>query len=41
MSDLSQALTFAAGLYRQRAAAVYAAYVQRDQLARLGQRPGR
>jgi cytochrome P450 len=41
MSDLSQAVTFAAGLYRQRAAAVYAAYVRRDQLARLGQRPGR
>jgi cytochrome P450 len=41
MSDLSQAVTFAAGLYRQRAGAAYAAYVRRDQFARLGQRPGR
>lgn len=41
MSDLSEALTFAAGLYRQRAAAAYAVYVRRDQVARLGQRPGR
>jgi len=41
VSEFSQAVTFAAGLYRQRAAAAYAAYVRRDQVARLGQRPGR
>jgi hypothetical protein len=41
MSKLGQAITFAAGLYRQRAAVAYAGYVKRDPLALLRLRPGR
>jgi P450-derived glycosyltransferase activator len=41
MSDLGQAISFASGLYRQRAGTVYAGYVRRDPMARLTLRPGR
>jgi P450-derived glycosyltransferase activator len=41
MSDLGQAISFAAGLYRQHADTVYAGYVTRDPLALLRLRPGR
>jgi cytochrome P450 len=41
MSELGQALSFASGLYRQRASVAYAGYVRRDPMARLSLRPGR
>ena len=41
MSDLHQAISFAAGLYRERARVLLAGYVQRDQVALLALRPGR
>jgi cytochrome P450 len=41
MSDLSQAASFAAGLYRERARVLLAGYLQRDQVALLALRPGR
>jgi len=41
MSDLSQTIAFAARLFREKAATVYAGYVRRDQLALLALRPGR
>ena len=41
MSTLSQTLTFAYGLYRQRAGTAYAGYVRGDPVARLALRPGR
>jgi cytochrome P450 len=41
MSDLGQVITFASGLYRQRAGVRYAGYVRRDPMALLGLRPGR
>lgn len=41
MSDLGKAISFAAGLYRQRASVVYAGYARRDPMARLTLRPGR
>ena len=41
MSDLSQALAFAAQLHRQRARVTYTGYVKREPLALLGLRPGR
>jgi cytochrome P450 len=41
MSNLTQGIRFAAGLYRQRARQTYAGYVRRDQLALLTLRPGR
>ena len=41
MSDLSQAASFAAGLYRERARVLVAGYLQRDEVALLALRPGR
>ena len=41
MSDLSRVISFASGLYRQRAGVAFAGYVRRDPLARLTLRPGR
>jgi P450-derived glycosyltransferase activator len=41
MSDLGQAITFASGLYRERARVVYAGYLRRDPMALLQLRPGR
>ena len=41
MSDLRRVISFAAGLYRQRAGVAFAGYVRRDPLARLTLRPGR
>jgi len=41
MGQLSQAVSFAKGLYRQRAETAYAGYVRRDPLALLELRPGR
>jgi len=41
MGQLSQAVSFARGLYRQRADMAYAGYVRRDPLALLQLRPGR
>jgi cytochrome P450 len=41
MSDLHKAVSFAAGLYRERARVLLAGYVQRDQVALLALRPGR
>jgi cytochrome P450 len=41
MSDLTSTITFAAQLYRDKAAVAYAGYVRRDPLARLSLRPGR
>jgi cytochrome P450 len=41
MSDLHQAISFAAGLYRERAGVLLAGYVQRDQVALLALAPGR
>jgi cytochrome P450 len=41
MSDLHQAISFAAGLYRERAGVLRAGYVQRDQVALLALAPGR
>jgi cytochrome P450 len=41
MSDLGQAVTFAANLYRQRAGIAYAGYVKREPIALLQLRPGR
>ncbi len=35
MSQLSQLIRFAAGLYRQRAAVAWAGYLQRDPMALL------
>jgi hypothetical protein len=41
MSDLQKAVSFAAGLYRERASVLLAGYVQRDQVALLALAPGR
>ena len=41
MSDLQKAISFAAGLYRERAGVLLAGYVQRDQVALLALAPGR
>jgi cytochrome P450 len=41
MSDLRRVISFASGLYRQRAGVAFAGYVRRDPLARLTLRPGR
>jgi P450-derived glycosyltransferase activator len=41
MSDLHQAISFAAGLYRERARVLRAGYVQRDPVALLALAPGR
>jgi cytochrome P450 len=41
MSDLHQAISFAAGLYRERAGVLLAGYLQRDQVALLALAPGR
>jgi cytochrome P450 len=41
MSDLGTAISFASGLYRQRAGIAFAGYVRRDPSARLNLRPGR
>ena len=41
MSDLHQAISFAAGLYRERAGVLLSGYVRRDQVALLALAPGR
>jgi P450-derived glycosyltransferase activator len=41
MSQLSQAVAFASGLYRERARIAVAGYLRRDPMALLGLRPGR
>jgi len=41
MSQLSQVIRFASGLYRQRAGVAWAGYLQRDPMALLQLRPGR
>jgi cytochrome P450 len=41
MTDLRPAISFAAGLYQERARVLAAGYVRRDQVARLALRPGR
>ncbi|HEY3870652.1 MAG TPA: hypothetical protein VGM10_19980 [Actinocrinis sp.] len=41
MSDLRATISFAANLYRQKAATAHAAYLRRDPTAQLHLRPGR
>ena len=41
MSHLHQAVSFAAGLYRERAGVLLSGYVRRDQVALLALAPGR
>jgi hypothetical protein len=41
MGQLRQTVSFATGLYRQRAYVAYAGYLRRDPMARLNLRPGR
>ena len=41
MSQLSQVIRFASGLYRQRTGVAWAGYLQRDPMALLQLRPGR